>query len=144
MPGGEISVYILGILMGLGLCLSLFMSAHRATHLNNLKNQIFSCLPHILISFLSSALPFYLQLIFSKENGSCGSQTPATLLVDKSLQMDKDFSRTVMQPRIPQSLLLGFLSTRGPGSVKTVAQLFPLMQAAPGISVHRTAETEIT
>ena len=58
VPVGEINVYIIGILVGL--CLSLFIPAHIATCLNNVKNQIFSCLPHILSSFRSSTILFYL------------------------------------------------------------------------------------
>lgn len=58
VPVGEISVYILGILVGL--CLSLSVSAHIATYLNIVQNQTLSCLPHILSPFLSSTILFYL------------------------------------------------------------------------------------
>jgi len=45
------TVYIL-----VGLCLSLLISAHLATYLNNLESQIVSRLPHILSSCLFSTI----------------------------------------------------------------------------------------
>lgn len=131
VPVSEINVYILGILMGL--CLSLFISAHIATCLNNVKNQIFSCLPHILKLFPFLHHPFlFIAYFLAQKTALVNSKPQPRSWLTSLYRWIKILGGLLCNPISPSPSSLVSFSSRGPGAVKKVAWLSFLMKAAPG------------